>query len=139
MIYVKYGHNANIPLLYHTNTKRTFELLEDISVEMSDGRTNVIKKGFKTDLSSVPMWLWSWIRPFDKGLLADLNHDDLYEKKKLEIAYFGSSKNERKFADEERKRMREIYEPKKKIKNFITHKVVRWIGWLLYDDYISVT
>lgn len=139
MIHVKYGHNVDIPLKYLTNTDRTFVLMEDISVEMSDGRVNVIKKGFKTDLSSVPMWLWSWIRPFDKGLLADLNHDDLYEKRELEIAYFGNSKDARKFADDERKRMREIYEPKKKLKNFITHKVVRWIGWLLYDDYINVT
>ena len=44
----------------------------------------------------------------------------------------------RKFADEERYRWRKSIAPEKKIKNFITHYVIRIVGGVFYSKQINI-
>lgn len=106
---------------------------EDMEIVLSDKRVIIIPKGFETDLSSVPHFLWGLIKPFDKGLLADVIHDYLWEFKEPEIAYFGSKEKARRWSDEERLRWRRKLAKEFKIKNWLTHKALRIFGNAVYS------
>lgn len=111
---------------------RIFYLGEDMEIVLSDGRTILIPKGFETDLSSIPQIFWGVFKPFDKGLLGDLIHDYLWEDKMSETLYFDSAYTAQKFADEERLKWRNKLAPELKIKNWLTHKVLRIFGARYY-------
>ena len=111
---------------------RIFYLGEDMEIVMSDGRTILIPKGFETDLSSIPQIFWGVFKPFDKGLLGDLIHDYLWEDKMSETLYFDNAYIAQKFADEERLKWRNKLAPELKIKNWLTHKVLRIFGARYY-------
>lgn len=126
-----------IPLRYHPMIKgsRTFTLTKNLIITLSNGRIIEIKKGFITDLSSFPKWSWSLFRPFDEGLLGDIIHDYLWSNKKEEEFLFSLNKKEaQRFADIERFIWRKKLAPKKKIKNYITHKFLRTFGFLWYKN-----
>lgn len=130
-----------IPLKYLPNFKgeRTFEVMEDITVVLSDGFVITISKGTLTDLSSVPSWAWSIFKPIDKAFIGDLIHDYLWLDKVGQIQHFDNSfYRARKFADEERYRWRKSIAPEKKIKNFITHYVIRIVGGFFYSKQINI-
>lgn len=130
-----------IPLNYvcDANSERTFEVSEDIEVELSDGRKLVIEKGFQTDLMSIPQFLWCFLKPFDKGLIGDLIHDKLWEAKKDELQNFNFNiYKTRKFADDERKKWRKAIVPEKKFKNLLTHLVIRLVGIFYYSKQIEI-
>lgn len=77
----------------------SWELLEDIKVELSSGETVTIPKGFKTDFSSIPEFLWGIMKPFGDFLLAPIVHDWMYRNDyKVEILGW---KKARKLADKE--------------------------------------
>lgn len=118
--------------LTYLSEKRWF-LAEDMEIILSDGRTILIHKGFETDLSSIPSIFWGIFKPFDKGLLGDLIHDYLYEDKMAETLYFDSAYKAQKFADEERLRWRKKLAKEFKIKNWVTHKVLRIFGRGVYS------
>lgn len=107
---------------------RTFLLLEDIKVVLSNSKTIIIPKGFTTDLMSIPSWCWSVFRPFDSALIADLIHDFLYVDKMNQIILFENNIYwTMKFADAERNRWRcaiadNLPKNNLKIKNYITNK-----------------
>lgn len=111
---------------------RIFYLNEDMEIVLSDGRTILIPKGFETDLSSIPQIFWGVFKPFDKGLLGDLIHDYLWEDKMSETLYFNNAYTAQKFADEERLKWRNKLAPELKIKNWLTHKVLRIFGARYY-------
>lgn len=129
-----------IPLAYLPNSKseRTFVLTQQITVTLTNGRELIIPKGFKTDLASVPSWLWSVFKPIDKAFIADLIHDYLWVNKLPEIALHKGSYNARKFADNERLQWRIALAPKKKFKNYITHYVIRLFGGFYYSRQIKI-
>lgn len=141
MLEVNYNQPASeilklvIPLGYQPwyASERNFIVLEDIKVTMSDGYTFIIKKGTETDMSSIPMWLWSIFKPIDKAFIADLIHDALWVDKIGQINYFQSVYKARKFADMERNLWRKKLAPSKKIKNYITHAVIRIFGGIYYS------
>ena len=125
----------SIKLSYEPRIKgeRSFKVLEDIYVRLSDGYEICIKEGTVTDLASVPKWLWSLFTPIDEAFLGDLIHDYLWIDKVGQISHFNNSPYlARKFADEERLRWRMKLAPKKEIKNYITHYVIRLIGSPFY-------
>lgn len=77
-----------IPLVYirgrRTNKQLgdfSWELTEDIQVTLSNGEYILIPKGFKTDFSSVPEFMWSILKPFGDFLLAPIVHDWMYRTK----------------------------------------------------------
>ncbi len=130
-----------IPLMYLCNGKseRRFVTAEKISVELSDGSVLIIEKGFETDLSSVPGWLWSFCRPLDRGMIGDLIHDKLWSEKQFELERFDwSIYATRKFADDERHRWRKKLVPHKWLKNAITHRVIRWVGGFFYSHQLRI-
>lgn len=77
--------------VYGSNKINRYELLEDISFELSNGHVITIPKGYVWDLSSVPRFLWSIFSPDGDFQVAALIHDYLYENN-----LYG-----RKFADKE--------------------------------------
>ena len=131
---------TKIHLAYLPNEKgeRAFEVSEDIAVLLSDNRLIIIPAGFKTDLASIPQWLWSIIKPIDKAFIADLIHDHLWVSKLDEIAHFGDIYQARKFADSERLKWRNALAPKKKFKNYLTHYVIRLFGGFFYSRQIKI-
>ncbi|WP_440881394.1 DUF1353 domain-containing protein [Tenacibaculum sp. C7A-26P2] len=141
-IKIKYLENpVSISLAYLPTGKgeRTFETTQDISVILSDGYELHIPKGFKTDLSSVPSWAWSIFKPIDKAFIGDLIHDALWVDKAGQVNHFNNSfYDARKFADEERLRWRKVLAPKKKIKNYLTHYVIRLIGGFMYSKQLKI-
>lgn len=56
-------------------------LLEDLSIQLTNGDIIVIPKGFVWDLSSVPRFLWGLFPPDGNFELASLIHDFLYKYK----------------------------------------------------------
>ncbi len=63
------------------NGRKLVELAEDLHIKSSEGNF-VIKKGFKTDLASIPKFMWWFIAPTDWGILCPaILHDILYATK----------------------------------------------------------
>jgi len=71
---------------------KKWQVYEPIKHKLHDGTTIIIPVDFKTDLSSVPKFLWGIMPPFGNFLLAALVHDYLY---------VGDKSRGRKFADKE--------------------------------------
>ena len=118
--------------------ERAFEVSEDIAVLLTDNRVIIIEKGFRTDLASVPQWLWSIIKPIDKAFMADLIHDKLWVSQFKEIEHFGGTYQARLFADTERLKWRNALAPNKKVKNYFTHYVIRLLGGFYYSRQIKI-
>lgn len=130
-----------IPLSYQCESKgeRLFIVTQDIFVTLSDGYELLIEEGFKTDLMSIPQWGWSIFKPFDKAIIGDLIHDKLWVDKQKQFEYFGFNiYKARKFADDERNKWRKLIAPEKRIKNFITHWVIRLVGSLFYSKQLQI-
>ena len=133
MTKVEYLLDYELIYLNLVNVKdRIFYLNEDMEIILSDGRTILIPKGFETDLSSIPQIFWGVFKPFDKGLLGDLIHDYLWEDKMSETLLFYSAYKAQEFADIERLKWRNKLAPELKIKNWLTHKVLRIFGAAYY-------
>lgn len=131
---------TEIPLAYLPGKKggRTFKITEAIEVTLSDGRKITIPKGFESDLSSIPQWLWLIFKPFDKALIADIIHDLLWVLQLEEQKLFKGSYQARKYSDEERNKWRMAIAPELKIKNWITHKTLRLVGGFFYSRQIKI-
>ena len=131
----------SIKLTYNLKDKseRSFELTEHLELRLPDGRFIVIPKGFKTDLISVPSWLWSILKPFDKALIADIVHDYLWVNRVSEIARFdGNIYMARKYADDTRLKMRKQLASEKWFKNYVTHLFLRIFGGLYYARQLKI-
>ena len=96
--------SINLRYIRGTRSKRilfdnSWELLEDIPVHLSNGEAITIPKGFRTDFSSVPEFMWGVLKPFGDFILAPIVHDWLYVTK-YKADELGL-KEARKFADRE--------------------------------------
>ena len=67
-----------LSFIYSYRSRKYWEILRPVSIQLSSGEVIVIPKGFVTDLSSVPRFLWAIFPPFGDFLLAALIHDYLY-------------------------------------------------------------
>lgn len=56
----------------------SWRLLEPLPVHLSNGDVITVPKGFETDFSSVPEFLWGVMKPFGDFLLAPIVHDWMY-------------------------------------------------------------
>lgn len=122
-----------IPLGYLTNTDRDFEVLEDIKVVLSDDRNIVIPKGYITDLSSKPKWLWSLLPPFDKRLIAAIIHDYLWTNKLEEIKHHGNIYKAFSFSNNEFNKWNKALSPNKKIKNWVEYNYLQQFSMPYYS------
>lgn len=65
--------------VYGVNSINNYELLEPVTLKLSNNEVITIPKGYRWDLSSVPRFLW-WLLPPDGDFqIAALIHDYLYE------------------------------------------------------------
>lgn len=62
-------------------TRKYWVLQKDITAKLSSGEVRTIRKGFRTDLSSVPRLLHGIVSPHGDFDLAAIIHDDLYINK----------------------------------------------------------
>ena len=94
-------------------------------LEYDDGETKVtVPVGFKTDLASIPKFLWAYLSPWEIARAAVV-HDYLYWQ--LGDKY---TKAERKHADDVfRNGMRHAVPPISKIKARLAYRAVRTFGW----------
>lgn len=115
----------NLRYVYSYKSTRFWALTEDIHIKLSNGQYIVIPKNFETDLSTVPKWVWSIVRPFGDFLLAAIVHDYLYHVKILT----------RKQTDREMLFWSELINTNR-LDNYLRYYVVRALGWLVWQKLI---
>ncbi|MEQ3501143.1 DUF1353 domain-containing protein [Tenacibaculum sp. SSH1-16] len=114
-----------IPLAYITSSSRDFITTTAINVELSDGREIIIPKGYKTDLSSKPKWLWSFLPPFDERLISSLIHDFLWTNKLEEIKHHGNIYKAFVFSNNEFNKWNKSLAPNSKLKNWLEYQFLK--------------
>ena len=128
--------------LYYVRGQRTWlpmfdnswELAEDLKVTLSTGKTITVPKGFVTDISSTPEFLWSLLKPFGDFIVAPIVHDWMYRTKYREedLGTYGS----RLFADKEMLRISKRTNSEKwhnRLDNKIRYYLVRIFGSISYN------
>lgn len=121
-----------IPLAYITSSQRDFKTTVDIEVTLSDGYVVKIPKGYITDLSSKPKWLWSLLPPFDKRLISAVIHDFLWTNKMEEIKRHGSIHKAFTFSNEEFNKWNKALVPESNFKNWIEYNYLKHFGLPYY-------
>lgn len=107
--------------VYSDKSSRFWKILEPLTVQLSNNKIINIGKGFYYDMSTVPKFLWSIVRPFNDGLFGYLIHDRLYVVRDHSMS--------RKECDEEMLYWTNIVNSNK-FDNYFRYYVVRLIGWL---------
>ena len=107
--------------VYSDKSAKYWKIQQPITIELSTGKIINIPKGFVYDMSTVPKWLWSFIRPVNDGLFGYLIHDSLY----VERAY----RMTRKQCDKEMLFWTNITNDNK-FDNYFRYYIVRLLGWL---------
>lgn len=65
--------------IYHPQKWKDYRLLNDVTVQLTNGEVILIPSGFTWDLSSVPRLLWFILPPDGDFEIAALIHDYLYQ------------------------------------------------------------
>lgn len=99
-----------------------FVLVKHLTIKLSNGDIITIPKGFRTDLSSVPNFLWPLLSPYGDFLLAAIIHDYLYVKDYIS----------QEFADKEMLIWSNVINPRKKWDNYLRYWGVRLFGRSVY-------
>lgn len=107
--------------IYSDKSGKYWKIQQPITVELSTGKIVNIPRGFVYDMSTVPKWLWSFVRPINDGLFGYLVHDVLYVNR---IAGMTRAK-----ADKEMLFWTNIVN-KNKFDNYLRYYIVRLLGWL---------
>ena len=104
---------------------KTYELVYDVNVQLSNEKVLTIPADFRWDLSSVPRVFWSILPPDGDFIIAALIHDWLYVEKEKTLNWFdGNNWKARKFADKEMLKW-----------SLVMHKG-GYLDWRTYDNYI---
>lgn len=110
--------------IYSDKSQKYWKIQKPITVTLSNGKIINIEKGFTYDMSTVPKWLWSFVRPCNDALLAYLIHDKLYSiqdpsmtRKQVdqEMLYWSNIINDNKFD------------------NKLRYYIVRLLGWIWWN------
>ena len=107
--------------VYSDKSAKYWKIQNPITVELSNGEVINIPKGFVYDMSTVPKWLWSFVRPVNDGLFGYLVHDVLYVNKVKGMT--------RKQVDKEMLFWTNITNDNK-FDNKFRYTIVRLLGWL---------
>jgi hypothetical protein len=113
--------------VYSNKSQKYWKIQQPITVKLSNGKVINIPKGFTYDMSTVPKWLWSIIRPYNDGLFGYLIHDRLY--------VIRDHKMTRKQADKEMLFWTNITNDNK-FDNKLRYTIVRLLGWLWWHKII---
>jgi hypothetical protein len=109
--------------VYSDKSSKYWKIQEPLTITLSNGKIINIGKGFYYDMSTVPKWLWSIVRPFNDGLFGYLVHDRLYVIRDHNMT--------RKQVDKEMLFWTNITNSNK-LDNYIRYFVVRAIGWWVW-------
>ena len=107
--------------VYSDKSAKYWKIQNPLTIELSNGEVINIPKGFVYDMSTVPKWLWSFVRPVNDGLFGYLVHDVLYVNKVKGMT--------RKQADKEMLFWTSITNSNK-FDNKFRYTIVRLLGWL---------
>jgi hypothetical protein len=107
--------------VYSNKSKKYWKIQQPLTVVLSTGEIINVPKGFVYDMSTVPKWLWSFVRPFNDGLIGYLIHDVLYVQRAHGMT--------RKQSDKEMLFWTNITN-KNKFDNYLRYYIVRLLGWL---------
>ena len=113
--------------VYSDKSAKYWKIQNPLTVELSNGEVINIPKGFVYDMSTVPKWLWSFIRPVNDGLFGYLVHDALYINKVKGMT--------RKQVDDEMLFWTNITNDNK-FDNKFRYTIVRLLGWLWWHKII---
>jgi hypothetical protein len=122
---LKNGYFINTSYQFFSKGRKFWKIVDPIKIELSDDTVIEIPRGFETDLSSVPKWLWSVVRPYGDFLLAAVIHDYLYHiqiysrgKTDREMLFWSTITNDKTFIN--------------KIDNYVRYVFVRAFGWIVW-------
>ena len=120
-------------MLTYTNPDINEDALERVAVEIKGSKITV-KKGFVTDLASVPRICWAFIAPWDVARAAII-HDLLYKR----IRQYRAEKRKQEFNFEDPKVIREA----KRASDNVFHMAMKdaeppIAGWKIAAAYYSV-
>ena len=123
-------------LVIGSNTKPKYQLLNELSIILSNGYEITIPKGFIWDLSSVPRILWWALPPDGDFAIAYTIHDFLYDNK-------NNFNFTRKFCDNEmllwaRASSGTTHISWRNIDNNTRYYGVRLLGGLVWNDMIKI-
>jgi len=113
--------------VYSNKSQKYWKIQKPITTQLSTGKIINIPKGFTYDMSTVPKWLWSIVRPYNDGLFGYLLHDRLYvirdhnmTRKQVddEMLFWTNLTNDNKFD------------------NHLRYVFVRLLGWLWWSKII---
>ena len=107
--------------VYSDKDQKYWKIQQPLTVELSNGKIINVPKGFVYDMSTVPKWLWSFVRPVNDGLFGYLVHDVLYINRVNGMT--------RKQADKEMLFWTSIVNSNK-FDNYLRYYIVRLLGWL---------
>jgi len=107
--------------IYSDKSSKYWKIQQPLTVQLSNGEIINIPKGFVYDMSTVPKWLWSFVRPVNDGLFGYLVHDVLYINRVKGMT--------RKQADKEMLFWTNIVNSNK-FDNYLRYYIVRLLGWL---------
>jgi len=107
--------------VYSNKSQKYWKIQQPITVRLSNEEIINIPKGFLYDMSTVPKWLWSFVRPFNDGLFGYLVHDVLYVQR--------ASGMTRAQCDKEMLFWTNITN-RNKFDNYLRYYIVRLLGWL---------
>jgi hypothetical protein len=104
-------------------------IIQPLTVELSDKSIIEIPRRFMYDMATVPKWLWSFVRPFNDGLLAFLIHDYLYIHQEAHNLT-------RKQCDQEMLFWLNIINKRNSMDNYFRYFIVRCLGWLWWKKIV---
>lgn len=108
-----------------------YEVLNDFTIQLSNGEFITIKKGFETDLKSVPSFLHSFKSSATKEMVAHIVHDWIYKTDYLRDEL--GDKKGKEFADNEMKLIaNKVSDNSEKWKNHFDYLAVKLFGKSTY-------
>ena len=113
--------------VYSDNSSKYWKIENPLLIKLSNQKYLKIDKGFYYDMSTVPKWLWSIVRPYNDGLIGYLIHDRLYVIRDHEMS--------RKEVDKEMLFWTNLTN-KNKFDNYLRYFIVRLLGWLWWNKIV---
>jgi len=107
--------------VYSDKSSKFWKISEPITVTLSNDKIINIGRGFYYDMSTVPKFLWSFVRPYNDGLFGYLIHDRLYVIRDHNMT--------RKECDKEMLFWTNITNSNR-FDNYLRYFVVRLLGWM---------
>jgi hypothetical protein len=113
--------------VYSDKSAKYWKIQKPLGIQLSNGVVINILSGFTYDMSTVPKWLWSVVRPFNDGLFGYLVHDALYLDRSHGMT--------RKECDDEMLFWTTLTN-KNKFDNKLRWVIVRLLGWAWWNKII---